>query len=220
MRRLLIVDDDEAIRRLFRLNLADEYEIIDTADPEQALALAMEHKPDAILLDMHMPKFSGFDLCRTFNSFSQTHLVPIFVISGAMRDDEKESCAALGASGFFGKPIDFDALRARLATVKRQTMVPRSEVRVHIRVPVEIRGSDINGKGFKELTTTENVSLSGFLCSCKAVFRNESLVDVFLPNMGQRFVGQARCVRRDTREGEAPQYGFRFVGKAENWILK
>jgi CheY-like chemotaxis protein len=71
VRRLLIVDDDEAIRRLFRLQLADEYEIIDTADPEQALALAMEHKPDAILLDMHMPKFSGFDLCRTFNSFSQ-----------------------------------------------------------------------------------------------------------------------------------------------------
>ena len=67
MRRLLIVDDDEAIRRLFRLNLADDYEIIDTEDPEQALALAMEHKPDAILLDMHMPKMSGFDLCRTFN---------------------------------------------------------------------------------------------------------------------------------------------------------
>ena len=65
VRRLLIVDDDEAIRRLFRLNLAEDYEIIDTDDPEQALALAMEHKPDAILLDMHMPKFSGFDLCRT-----------------------------------------------------------------------------------------------------------------------------------------------------------
>jgi DNA-binding response OmpR family regulator len=165
VRRLLIVDDDEAIRRLFRLNLADEYEIIDTADPEQALALAMEHKPDAILLDMHMPKFSGFDLCRTFNSFSQTHLVPIFVVSGAMREDEKESCAALGASGFFGKPIDFDALRARLATVKRQTMVPRSEVRVQLRVPVKLSGTDIDGKVFAESTVTDNVSLSGFLCS-------------------------------------------------------
>jgi DNA-binding response OmpR family regulator len=220
VRRLLIVDDDEAIRRLFRLQLADEYEIIDTEDPEQALALAMEHKPDAILLDMHMPKFSGFDLCRTFNSFSQTNLVPIFVVSGAMKEDEKESCAALGASGFFGKPIDFDALRARLATVKRQTMVPRSEVRVQIRVPVKLRGSDINGKEFEEVTTTENVSLSGFMCSCKAVLQSESVVEVGLINTGHGLVGKARCVRSDAHEGEPPQYAFRFIEKVEAWILE
>jgi len=220
VRRLLIVDDDEAIRRLFRLQLADEYEIIDTEDPEQALALAMEHKPDAILLDMHMPKFSGFDLCRTFNSFSQTNLVPIFVVSGAMKEDEKESCAALGASGFFGKPIDFDALRARLATVKRQTMVPRSEVRVQLRVPVKLHGNDIDGKEFEETTLTENVSLSGFLCSCKAVLRSESVVDVALVNTGHDLVGKARCVRSDAREGEPPQYAFRFIQKSGTWILQ
>jgi DNA-binding response OmpR family regulator len=220
VRRLLIVDDDEAIRRLFRLQLADEYEIIDTEDPEQALALAMEHKPDAILLDMHMPKFSGFDLCRTFNSFSQTNLVPIFVVSGAMKEDEKESCAALGAAGFFGKPIDFDALRARLATVKRQTMVPRSEVRVQLRVPVKLHGNDIDGKEFEETTLTENVSLSGFLCSCKAVLRSESVVDVALVNTGHDLVGKARCVRSDAREGEPPQYAFRFIQKSGTWILQ
>jgi DNA-binding response OmpR family regulator len=220
VRRLLIVDDDEAIRRLFRLNLADDYEIIDTDDPEQALALAMEHKPDAILLDMHMPKFSGFDLCRTFNSFSQTQLVPIFVVSGAMKEDEKEACAALGASGFFSKPIDFDALKARLATVKRHTMVPRSEIRVQIRVPVKLRGTDVEGKEFDELTATENVSLSGFRCTCKAVLESESVVDVFLPNTGQRSVGKARCVRSDAREGEPPQYAFRFIQKTGNWILQ
>ncbi len=220
MRRLLIVDDDEAIRRLFRLQLADEYEIIDTADPEQALALAMEHKPDAILLDMHMPKFSGYDLCRTFNAFSQTNLVPIFVVSGAMKEDEKESCAALGAAGFFGKPIDFDALRARLATVKRQTMVPRSEVRVQLRVPVKLHGNDVHGREFEETTLTENVSLSGFLCSCKAVLRSESVVDVTLVNTGHGLVGKARCVRSDAREGEPPQYAFRFIQKSGTWILQ
>jgi DNA-binding response OmpR family regulator len=220
VRRLLIVDDDDAIRRLFRLNLADEYEIIDTDNPEQALALAMEHKPDAILLDMHMPKFSGFDLCRTFNSFSQTHLIPIFVVSGAMKEDEKESCAALGAAGFFGKPIDFDVLKARLATVKRQTMIPRSEIRVQIRVSVRLHGADVDGKEFEEVTATENVSLSGFRCTCKAVLQNESVVEVFLANAGQGMVGKARCVRSDAREGEPPQYGFRFIEKTGKWILE
>lgn len=220
MRRLLFVDDDEAIRKLFRLNLADDYEIIDTADPEEALALAMEHKPDAILLDMHMPKFSGFDLCRTFHSFSQTHLVPILVISGALTDGTKEACAALGASAFFAKPIDFDALKARLATIKRHTMVPRSEVRVRLKIPLKLRGSNGSGTEFEETATTENVSLSGFMCYCATTLQNDSVVEVFLAKNGRQRVARARCVRADVREGEPTQYAFRFIEKTDNWILK
>jgi DNA-binding response OmpR family regulator len=220
VRRLLFVDDDEAIRKLFRLNLSDDYEIIDTADPEQALALAMEHKPDAILLDMHMPKFSGFDLCRTFHSFSQTNLVPILVISGALTESDKEACTALGASAFFAKPIDFDALKARLATIKRHTMVPRSEVRVRLKIPINLRGSDGKGAQFEETTTTENVSLSGFICASSIPLQIDSVVEVFLAKNGRERAGRARCVRSDLREGEAPQYAFRFTEKTENWILK
>jgi CheY-like chemotaxis protein len=111
MKRLLIVDDDDAMRRLFRINLSDNYEIIDTADPEQALALAMEHKPDAILMDLQMPKFSGLDLCRAFSSISKTQPIPIFVVSGETGMEAKESCRGMGTSGYFEKPIDFDALR-------------------------------------------------------------------------------------------------------------
>jgi CheY-like chemotaxis protein len=83
MARILIVDDDEAIRRLVRLNLTDLYEVFDTGQPEEALALALEHKPDAILLDLRMPGYSGFELCKTLTSFSATQLIPVFVISGS-----------------------------------------------------------------------------------------------------------------------------------------
>ena len=220
MRRLLFVDDDEAIRKLLRVSLSDDYEIIDTADPEEALALAMEHKPDAILLDMHMPKFSGLDLCRTFHSFSQTHLVPILVISGALTDATREACAALGAAAFFTKPIDFEALKARLATIKRRTMVPRSEVRVRLRIPLKLRGSNGNGTLFESEATTENVSLSGFMCTSTGAVPNDSVVEVFLRNNGGRRVARARCVRSDVRDGEPTQYAFRFIEKTEDWILK
>jgi DNA-binding response OmpR family regulator len=54
--------------------LSEGYEVIDTVDPEQALGLALEHKPDAILLDLMMPKFSGFELCQSFCSLSYTRL--------------------------------------------------------------------------------------------------------------------------------------------------
>jgi CheY-like chemotaxis protein len=60
MARILIVDDDEAIRRLVRLNLTDLYEVFDTGQPEETLALALEHKPDAILLDLRMLGYSGY----------------------------------------------------------------------------------------------------------------------------------------------------------------
>ena len=68
MAKLLVVDDEESMRRLVRLNLADTYEIVETGEPEQALALALEHKPDAVLLDLRMPKYSGFELCKTLTS--------------------------------------------------------------------------------------------------------------------------------------------------------
>src|ERR1700674_1490862 len=114
MARILIVDDDEAIRRLVRLNLTDLYEVFDTGQPEEALALALEHKPDAILLDLRMPGYSGFELCKTLTSFSATQLIPVFVISGEGGAKTKDFCRDLGAAAYFEKPVDFKALRDSL----------------------------------------------------------------------------------------------------------
>src|ERR1035441_6020421 len=97
MEKLLIVDDEEAIRRLLRINLADRYEIIDTGNPEQALALAMQDKPDAILLDLRMPKYSGFELCRTFNSLTSTQLIPLIIVSRSEERRVGEECRSRGA---------------------------------------------------------------------------------------------------------------------------
>ena len=72
MGKLLVVDDDEVLRRLMHLELSEAYEVIGTGEPEQGLALALEHRPDAILLDLRMPKYSGYELCQTFTSFSRT----------------------------------------------------------------------------------------------------------------------------------------------------
>src|SRR6202041_3483024 len=63
--RILIIDDDETMRGLLRDRLEDAYQIFDTGDPEQAIALALEHKPDGVLLDLMMPNFSGFEVCQT-----------------------------------------------------------------------------------------------------------------------------------------------------------
>ena len=199
MKRLLIVDDDEATRRLFRLNLSDNYEIIDTADPDQALALAMEHKPDAILMDLRMPKHSGLDLCRAFGSISLTQPIPIYVVSGETGAGIKQSCTDMGAAGYFEKPVDFDALRTTLGKVKGQSQVPRNEIRLQLRVQIKIRGKDNLGKEFNETTFTENASVSAFLCACTANLTNDSIVDVDIVSGIDRYVGRARMVRSEQR---------------------
>jgi DNA-binding response OmpR family regulator len=220
MRRLLIVDDDEAMRRLFRLNLSDNYEIVDTADPEQALALAMEHKPDAILMDLRMPKHSGLGLCRALGAINKAQPVPIFIVSGETATEVKQSCKEMGTAGYFEKPVDFDALRVSLAKVKRQTQVPRAEVRVQIRVELGLSGVDIHGKEFKESTFTENVSVSSFLCACTATLEKDSIVEVFIVQGNDKYVGKARVVRSEERQGSCCLYGFRFIDKKGEWILQ
>src|SRR6202022_1167596 len=134
MARILIVDDDEAIRRLVRLNLTDLYEIFDPGNPEEALALALEHKPDAVLLDLRMPGYSGFELCKTLTSFSATQLIPVFIISGEGGAKTKEFCRELGASAYFEKPVNFESLRAFLAgALGTRRIERRKEARIGLR---------------------------------------------------------------------------------------
>jgi CheY-like chemotaxis protein len=221
MQKILVVDDEEAVRRLMRINLSDTYEVIDTGDPEQALALAMQNKPAAILLDLRMPRFSGFELCRTFASMTFTQLIPIFVVSGEAGSTTKALCKDLGATAYFEKPIDFDGLRSSLAKVlgaKREER--RREVRVGLRVPIKLSGSDANGKRFEEETVTENVAASSFLCGCTAVLAKDSIVQVFLKSGGEQLVGKARVVRSEGNETPYPRYAFRFLEKTGAWVLQ
>src|ERR1700722_13166196 len=111
MHKLLIVDDDEATLKVMKIRLSDAYDLICAGDPEQALRLALEHKPDAILLDLMMPKFSGFELCQSFCSLSATSMIPIIVITAERDAKYKEHCANLGSVGYFEKPLDFDELK-------------------------------------------------------------------------------------------------------------
>src|SRR5579863_5394099 len=150
MPKILIVDDDEAVRGLLRMRLSGAYQIVETGDPEQALALALEHKPDAILLDLMMPGFSGFELCQSFHSLSYTSRIPIFVISGEAGAKYKEHCENLGAKGYFDKPVDFVALKATCRGIEGEdTGAPGSQASSHARCrePARLgrRGQAIQG---------------------------------------------------------------------------
>jgi CheY-like chemotaxis protein len=221
MGKLLVVDDDEALRRLMRLELSDTYEVIDSGEPEQGLALALESKPEAILLDLRMPKYSGYELLQTFTSFSHTQQIPVIIVSGEAGGQTKEHCKQLGAVGYFEKPIDFDALRTCLRQVAKSRMdTPRSEVRVRLHVPLKLRGTNPDGGKFEEVATTENVSVSGFMCVCTAAFAINSTLEVYLTNPGEKYVGRARIVHSDLQGAKLRRYGCVFTEKSGPWVLQ
>jgi twitching motility two-component system response regulator PilG len=221
MDKLLIVDDEEAVRRLMRIHLSDTYEIIDTGSPDQALALAMHDKPNAIVLDLRMPKYSGFELCQTLHALTATQLIPLIIVSGEAGDATKSLCKELGAAAYFEKPIDFDALRKGLAGVLQRVQPERRiEPRIRLRVALKLRGTDVKGVPFVESTTTANVSRNGFLTGCTAALKLGSTVTVEMSDPEAKFSGQARVVRCEGAGDIYPRYAFRITHKTGEWILK
>jgi DNA-binding response OmpR family regulator len=218
--KLLVVDDEESIRRLMRLNLGDKYDIVDTGEPETALSLALEHKPDAILLDLRMPKYSGYELCQTFTTFSSTKLIPVLVISGEAGSTTKSFCRDLGVTAYFEKPVDFDALEQTLSQLlSNGRKERRSEVRVKLRVPIRISGHAADGTHFEVLTMTENVSKNGFLCACNVDIHIGSIIEVSLTNSDLP-VGQAKVMRAEWQDTHLPRYGCKFTDKPGTWVLQ
>lgn len=220
MLKLLVIDDDPAVRKLVGFELNEDYEVIGCGDPEEGLALALAHRPDAILLDLHMPKYSGFELLRTYSDFSHTQAIPIIIVSGEASDLTRTRCKDMGAVAVFSKPIDFDALRSCLGdqTRVRKHMPARSEVRVRLNILLTLKGPDSQGKTVEESVTTEAVSVNGFLCNSDADFPSQGTVDVFKPAPGKLHVGKATIIGVESR-GATRHYQCKFLKQPKDWVL-
>jgi len=220
MNKLLVVDDDPRIRNLIRLRMQSDYEVIDTGNPELALGLALEHKPAAILLDLMMPEFSGFELCQSLHSLRYTSGIPIFVVTGESGNRFRDQCSQLGASGYFEKPIDFTKLKQTLEETLRNKTPQRNEsLRIKIQVPLRLTGKDRHGVSFEETTTTEDVSVDGFLCVCMSPITQDTEVGVYLTVPQEHFVGRARVARRDSSGKTWQKFDFQFCEKMNEWVL-
>jgi two-component system KDP operon response regulator KdpE len=123
--RVLVVDDESPIRRALATNLRARGYAVDLAeDGEQALRLAADHRPDAVILDLGLPGIDGLDVIAGLRGWTQ---VPIVVLS--VRDDESDKVAALdaGADDYVTKPFGMNELLARLRAATRR-VTPAEEV--------------------------------------------------------------------------------------------
>ena len=220
MQTLLIVDDDPSMLRLLGINLSDTYNVISADDPEQVLALAIKHKPAAILLDLMMPRYSGFELCQCLHTLSYTSRTPLFVVTGESAERYRTHCLNLGAKEFIEKPVDFDLLRALLATeLQQERPERRAHVRVSLRVIVTLKGGDLGRAAFEELTITENVSAGGFLCTCPLMLPVGTVVGIHLGTGIDTFVGRASVVRKESPHTPWQRYAFQFIESTREWVM-
>ena len=117
MTKVLIVDDEPQILRALRAGLvAHGYQVVSAADGEEALDKAAAELPDAVILDLNLPRLSGLEVCKTLREWSS---VPIIVLS--VRDAERDKVTALdlGADDYLTKPFGADELLARLRVALR-----------------------------------------------------------------------------------------------------
>jgi CheY-like chemotaxis protein len=221
MPRILVIDDEDAIRKLLRFRLKDSYEIVDTGSPEEALALALENRPDAILLDLAMPKYSGIELCGALASLTLTKKIPIVIVSGASSERYKEICENIGAKAYFQKPVDIDALKQKLAElIEERRAEPHAEQRLKLRIALTLRGTDAHGGSFDVPVTTENVSAHAFMAPCTTHFAHGAVVEVFLTRSLDRAIGKARVSHVDSAGTSCQRCDFHFTEKPKEWIVR
>src|SRR5437762_1459243 len=123
--RLLLVEDDDATRRLLASNLsAHSYRIDDAVDVRQALQRWDAGRPDLVLLDLGLPDRDGLAVIRRVRSEGTT---PILILSA--RDGEADKIAALdaGADDYVTKPFALGELRARIAALLRRAAGPAAD---------------------------------------------------------------------------------------------
>ena len=221
MQRLLIVNHDDITRDRMRARLSDSFEVHEAADAEQALAFAIEHRPDGVIVDLSLPKMSGIELCQSLRDISYTSRIPIFALVEKNGSAPHIPQADLGVTSFFEKPVDMEEIKNRLNyELEAQRPQRRAHVRIRMRTILKLSGTNSEGKHFDELTATENVSIGGFLCNSTTALLEGAVVEVFLVSEGERRVGRARLAHRENLMGPWQRYGFQFEEKTSEWVVQ
>ena len=130
--RVLVVDDEQAIRRFLRVTLTSQAcTVIEAASGQEALSIAGAQKPDIIILDLGLPDIDGVEVTRMLREWTQ---IPILILS--VRGSESDKIAALdaGADDYLTKPFGVGELLARIRASLRRAARTTGE-------PVFVSGS-------------------------------------------------------------------------------
>ncbi len=135
MSLILAIEDDPAILRGLADNLRFEsYDVLTATDGESGYRLAREKKPDLIILDLMLPKLSGYEICRKLRT--EGVATPILMLTARGEEADRVLGLDLGADDYVSKPFSIRELMARIRALLRRTAPPKA-------LPDELRFDDV-----------------------------------------------------------------------------
>jgi len=120
-KKVLVVDDEENVRRLLRSMLGNKYIILEAKDGKVAVDIARSQRPDIILMDIMMPNMDGYTACHTIKQDPATKAIPIVMVTAVGQELNKKLAKEMGADGYITKPF---SLLELLNTIERSLVNP------------------------------------------------------------------------------------------------
>jgi DNA-binding response OmpR family regulator len=118
MQKILIAEDEPDILELITFTLQfGGFEVIPTSNGEDALEMTRSEKPDLVLLDVRMPRMTGYDVCKYIKSENETRKTPVVFLSAKGQESEVNTGLDLGATEYILKPFAPDYLLDRLRNI-------------------------------------------------------------------------------------------------------
>lgn len=193
--KILVVDDEKLIVKGIRFSLEQENMEVDCAyDGEEALKLASERTYDMILLDVMLPKYDGFEVCRQIREYSD---VPIIMLTAKGEDMDKILGLEYGADDYITKPFNILEVKARIKAIIRRTGKRKDDagntkmiVKGDMQIDCESRRVVIGGREIN-LTAKEFDLLELLATNPNKVYSREHLLNVV---WGYEYPGDVRTV--------------------------
>jgi two-component system, cell cycle response regulator DivK len=115
--RVLIVEDNDLNMKLFNdLLVAHGYDTLQTKDGVEALALARQHRPDLILMDIQLPEISGLEVTKWIKEDKSLSMIPVIAVTAFAMKGDREKMRDGGCEDYIAKPI---SVASFLQTVER-----------------------------------------------------------------------------------------------------
>ncbi len=110
---LLVIDDNEDIRRMIAMLMEDDYNVISASNGKEGLSLAVKYVPDIIICDVMMPVMDGLECCRRIKEETATSHVPVLMLTACSLDDSRAQGYDSGADSYLAKPFNGIVLKSR-----------------------------------------------------------------------------------------------------------
>ena len=112
---ILVVEDEEDLRTLLVMRLkVSHFRVLTAGDGDQGLAVIRGKKPDLVILDLMLPKVTGYELCRMIKFDENLKSIPIIILSALEMQVDRDRALEAGADAYFIKPLDLGLLMAKI----------------------------------------------------------------------------------------------------------